>query len=496
MGDVLHDAAQEGMQLQQSLNNVGNAMAGVVAGIAEMSPGVLVLGAAIAALTLPLAAMASGLIAAAGGLAAGAIGVGALLAVGIPAAKSMFTALQSLSQATNAYSEASKNLNIGLKASKQDMAQYQAVLKGVDPSLQGAVKLLRNSNVQWQNLSAAQKRSVVALSENNKALKGMSPAMKAALTALLNEKKAYDSLTPAQRKFAASLSGLKSEWHAVQKAAQPVVTLLLNDLAKLAKDVLPNAKGLIQSTGEAIHRLLVRADNFVKTEQFKAWVKKVAQEIPGVIKAVGDFIGKLSTLAGKLMTNKQDVKDLHDTLTTLYNILNDTIKVVNFLDNVFQKITHNPIIGFISRLNGLLSSTGGLAGAAARAIGSLFTAASGVSGLLGGLGKIAGFADGTPGAPPGWAWVGERGPELMKMAGGETVIPHGPSESIARGYANGTPGYAGALGGNQVFEIYLDGKQIHAAVKKRNYRYNGINGSRAPGGGPSGSWVPTRKQRV
>jgi hypothetical protein len=31
------------------------------------------------------------------------------------------------------------------------------------------------------------------------------------------------------------------------------------------------------------------------------------------------------------------------------------------------------------------------------------------------------FADGTENAPPGWAWVGERGPELMRMRGGEVV---------------------------------------------------------------------------
>jgi phage-related protein len=35
------------------------------------------------------------------------------------------------------------------------------------------------------------------------------------------------------------------------------------------------------------------------------------------------------------------------------------------------------------------------------------------------------FAKGTSSAPPGWALVGERGPELVKMRGGETVLPTG-----------------------------------------------------------------------
>ena len=48
-----------------------------------------------------------------------------------------------------------------------------------------------------------------------------------------------------------------------------------------------------------------------------------------------------------------------------------------------------------------------------------------------------GHAAGTGFAAPGWAWVGEEGPELLKFAGGETVLPHGTSVEAARGYAAG-----------------------------------------------------------
>lgn len=40
------------------------------------------------------------------------------------------------------------------------------------------------------------------------------------------------------------------------------------------------------------------------------------------------------------------------------------------------------------------------------------------------------YAEGTDNAARGWAWVGEKGPELMWMNGGETVIPHDRSEAI------------------------------------------------------------------
>jgi hypothetical protein len=47
------------------------------------------------------------------------------------------------------------------------------------------------------------------------------------------------------------------------------------------------------------------------------------------------------------------------------------------------------------------------------------------------------YGHGTAGAAPGWAWVGERGPELVRMRGGETVLPHAASRMVA-GYAKGT----------------------------------------------------------
>ncbi|HYF87429.1 tape measure protein [Azospirillum sp.] len=45
---------------------------------------------------------------------------------------------------------------------------------------------------------------------------------------------------------------------------------------------------------------------------------------------------------------------------------------------------------------------------------------------------IPGYAVGTPSALPGLAWVGERGPELVRMAGGERVYPHETSLAMAR----------------------------------------------------------------
>ena len=84
--------------------------------------------------------------------------------------------------------------------------------------------------------------------------------------------------------------------------------------------------------------------------------------------------------------------------------------------------------------------------------------------------RARGYATGTPAAAPGWARVGEAGPELVKFRGGETVVPN----NVATGYANGAGDF-----GDQHVHVYLDGRQIYGAVQKQavsTQRRTGHNG--------------------
>lgn len=57
---------------------------------------------------------------------------------------------------------------------------------------------------------------------------------------------------------------------------------------------------------------------------------------------------------------------------------------------------------------------------------------------------LKGYAKGTRGATPGWAWVGELGPELVHFGGGEQILNHrdslrmAPGMGVLDGYAKGT----------------------------------------------------------
>jgi hypothetical protein len=142
----------------------------------------------------------------------------------------------------------------------------------------------------------------------------------------------------------------------------------------------------------------------------------------------------------------------------------------------------------LGAMNALLGPVGGLAGAfrgLGNAISWAANIAGGVGGFLGGIASHLGFEGGTPGAPPGWAWVGEKGPELAKMTGGEVVIPHGPSMAMAKGYANGTPGYAGAMGGQPII-VNIDGRQLFKIMQGRTLGYNVANNRRTGGGAALG----------
>ena len=54
-----------------------------------------------------------------------------------------------------------------------------------------------------------------------------------------------------------------------------------------------------------------------------------------------------------------------------------------------------------------------------------------VPSVVGNVGRIASFASGTSSAPPGWAWVGENGPELRKLRAGDQIASNSQSMAMA-----------------------------------------------------------------
>jgi len=78
---------------------------------------------------------------------------------------------------------------------------------------------------------------------------------------------------------------------------------------------------------------------------------------------------------------------------------------------------------------------------------------------------LAAYASGTSNAPPGWAWVGEEGPELMRMRGGETILPAEVSREYAllSAYQNEIAAYTGGTG--DVAELTGTSNAVYAAYE-------------------------------
>lgn len=83
-------------------------------------------------------------------------------------------------------------------------------------------------------------------------------------------------------------------------------------------------------------------------------------------------------------------------------------------------------------------------------------------------GGLPGFANGTDDAPPGYAWVGERGRELVKMMAGAQVVPNPRSEAMAA--AASAPAFVGAspsAGGNVIINDHRSASAPPAKVTRK-----------------------------
>lgn len=135
----------------------------------------------------------------------------------------------------------------------------------------------------------------------------------------------------------------------------------------------------------------------------------------------GQAIGNQIRLNEQLAIGRDRALDFAQGLAN--DILNSA-DAVDILRNSVSRLAQMLVeMGTNSAINGIFANFGG------GLFGGGFTPNTTMGNFLKG---IPGFASGTDNAPPGFAWVGEKGPELVKFGGGEKVIPNDILGSIAR----------------------------------------------------------------
>ncbi|MBZ9659770.1 hypothetical protein LB523_12010 [Mesorhizobium sp. ESP-6-4] len=118
--------------------------------------------------------------------------------------------------------------------------------------------------------------------------------------------------------------------------------------------------------------------------------------------------------------------------------------------------------GWGGGLGGLFNMFGGLFGGGG--LNSAFSGTAAYSFLSANPGGYIGlYADGTESAPPGWAWVGEKGPELRKLRAGDVIRSNARSADMVKA--------AGGGAGNDNMKDFV---RMLAPHLKSNVRINNI----------------------
>lgn len=149
------------------------------------------------------------------------------------------------------------------------------------------------------------------------------------------------------------------------------------------------------------------------------WMGRLAQSMPETagraVDGVGDAFDSLSGTVGSTMRRATD------------SVLQGTFKMRDLLRQLAADLARAG-----------LSALGNAAGSALKtAIGGLFSSTAGTAITSASLPPIGAFANGTPSAPGGLAWVGERGPELVDMPRGARVHTSAQSRRMAGGGEGG-----------------------------------------------------------
>ena len=161
----------------------------------------------------------------------------------------------------------------------------------------------------------------------------------------------------------------------------------------------------------------------------------------GNTKALTDLANTLGEIDENQAQAAEDVAEWAEGLTKQTDqLIKDMEEDISALDmsKEAEESARKTIQAYIDQAGSMLPQVsvayGNVARAARRALSNAMVASSNWDGSYF---SIPGHARGTNNAPPGWSWVGEEGPELMRLHGGEQILPSGASRNIWERYAAG-----------------------------------------------------------
>jgi len=369
--------------------------------------------------------------------------------------------------------------------------------------------------------------------------------------ALKAEAAATDGLTSAQKSLLGPMDQIAGQFHKLTAAVQPYVVRAFSSALRIIKDLMPALTPLVVAAGKALDKLLSNMAGWLESPSGKKFLKWLEVAGPKDIANFGKDLWTFAQDAGKafkwmvdagtsldkrLAERWRDVRvvsqDLRnwiwrDFVQKISNFFTNTIPSAAALlrDELHLKFDQIAIaaLGLVLKITVAFGHLPGAMGAPfRRASANIRTELGHMAddvkntvakinddwaslhggkvlvqfrfppGTIGRLHQLhpGGFASGTTGAAPGWAWTGEQGPELVHFRGGETVLSHQLSRRVA-GYAAGTPGFTDAVPSfpaiNRVFAAVqgvID--RVIAGLQRAWGHIPAPPGFYVPGGGGSG----------
>ncbi|MEU8948781.1 transglycosylase SLT domain-containing protein [Streptomyces sp. NPDC048489] len=222
------------------------------------------------------------------------------------------------------------------------------------------------------------------------------------------------------------VKGVKDIWESPLGYAGQVI----KDTYSTAKEMLPNTKGLFDFSGSHLtakkpnvksvaDSKLSTPGNGTSVSRWTPQVKMALSQLGLPSSALGLVLHRIGVESGgnPKAINRTDINAQNgDPSRGLMQTIGSTFS--HYAGPYLKRGIYDPMASIYAGLNYAVHRYG--------------------SGWMKALSGTHGYAKGTDGAEKGWAWVGERGPELVNFGGGETVLPHGMSMKVARGYASGT----------------------------------------------------------
>ena len=239
--------------------------------------------------------------------------------------------------------------------------------------------------------------------------------------------------------------GLFDEAKADAEATVEAAQAALDSQLSYWQNYAANIAVLKEQSADSLH---VTQENYdALMEYVRSGTPEAAGLADDMVKAVNDgntqALTDLANTLGEISESQEeaagDVAEwttgLNEQMDQLIQAMEEDIAALDMTEEAAES-GRATVQAYIDAADGMLPQVeSAYARVANRARRALTNAAVTSSGWDGSYYSIPGHAAGTDNAPPGWSWVGEEGPELMRMHGGEQILPNKVSQQVAKDYS-------------------------------------------------------------